>query len=153
MDVKTTQNVEPIQQMLHKLGATAVFGEPTTQNGVVVIPVAETTFGFGYGGGYGRASDSQPAKEGVESETGEGGGSGAGAGGRSQPRGFIRITADEVKYDPITDETRIPLAGILMVAWIVFWVMLTVRAIASAVAKTQQVKWKVASKGEKATKA
>jgi uncharacterized spore protein YtfJ len=146
MDMKTSQNVEPIQEMLHRLGATSVFGEPTTQNGVVVIPVAEIIFGFGYGSGYGRSSEGQQTASNGESEGGEGGGSGVGAGGRSRPRGFIRISGDEVKYDHITDETRIPLAGILMVAWVAFWVMATVRTIAKGVAKTQQIKWKAATK-------
>ncbi|MEZ4733223.1 MAG: spore germination protein GerW family protein [Caldilineaceae bacterium] len=152
MDTKTTQNIEPIQEMLQKLGATTVFGEPMSENGIVVIPVAEVTFGFGYGSGYGRSSEESTAATQPAPEANEGGGSGAGAGGRSTPRGFIRITPDEVKYDPITDEARIPLAGILMVAWIVFWVMMTIRAIAKAVAKTQQMKWKVTPKGKEAAK-
>jgi uncharacterized spore protein YtfJ len=134
-------NTEPIHQMLQRLGAQTVFGEPTTQNGVVVIPVAEVT--MGYGGGYGPGGQ---ATTGAPTATGEGGagaGSGGGAGGRSTPRGFIHISAEGVKFQPITDETRISLAGIIMVAWIVFWVMATVRAIAKAVAKTQQMKWQV----------
>lgn len=144
MDANTVPNTEPIQQMLQRLGATSVFGEPTTQNGVVVIPVAQVQFGFGYGGGYGRSSeggDGAAATPGAEK--GEGAGSGGGAGGRSTPCGFIRVSADEVKFEPITDETRIPLAGILMVAWVVFWVMATIRTIAKAVAKTQQTKRKL----------
>jgi len=148
MDANTVSNpvpnTEPIQQMLQRLGAPAVFGEPTTQNGVVVIPVAQVQFGFGYGGGYGRSSEGATAAPTSDGEKGEGGGSGGGAGGRSTPRGFIRIAADEVKFEPISDETRIPLAGILMVAWIVFWVMVTIRTIVKAVAKTQQTKWKLA---------
>jgi uncharacterized spore protein YtfJ len=143
IDMNTMPNTEPIHQMLQRLGAQTVFGEPTTQNGVVVIPVAEVTMGFGYGGGYGPGGQ---ATTGAPTATGEGGagaGSGGGAGGRSTPRGFIHISAEGVKFQPITDETRISLAGIIMVAWIVFWVMATVRAIAKAVAKTQQMKWQV----------
>jgi uncharacterized spore protein YtfJ len=139
--MNTMPNTEPIHQMLQRLGAQTVFGEPTTQNGVVVIPVAEVT--MGYGGGYGPGGQ---ATTGAPTATGEGGagaGSGGGAGGRSTPRGFIHISAEGVKFQPITDETRISLAGIIMVAWIVFWVMATVRAIAKAVAKTQQMKWQV----------
>ena len=148
MDEKVLSNTEPIQQMLQRLGASAVFGEPTTQNGVVVIPVAQTQFGFGYGGGYGSNGKEHTTENVTADETGEGtasgGGSGGGAGARSTPLGFIRISADEVKFEPITDETRIPLAGIVMVAWVVFWVMATIRVIAKAVAKSQQAKWKAA---------
>jgi hypothetical protein len=32
-----------------------------------------------------------------------------------------------VKFEPIMDQTRIALAGILMVAWNVFWVSATIR--------------------------
>lgn len=142
MEMNTIPHTEPIRQMVERLGASAVFGEPTNQNGVVVIPVAQVQMGFGYGGGYGRAPEASPASE-AASEASSGGGTGGGAGGRTIPRGFIQITADEVKFQPITDETRIPIAGILMVAWIVFWVMATVRTIAKAVAKTQQLKAKV----------
>ncbi|MEZ4867434.1 MAG: spore germination protein GerW family protein [Caldilineaceae bacterium] len=142
MDVKTLQNTEPIQEMVQRLGAGSIFGAPTTQNGVVVIPVAQVEFGFGYGGGYGRngehSADGTAAAN--EGEANEGAGSGGGAGGRSTPRGYIRIVGDEVKFEPITDETRIPIAGIVMVAWIVFWVMATIRVLTKAVAKTQQIK-------------
>ena len=154
MDEKVVSNTEPIQQMLQRLGASAVFGEPTTQNGVVVIPVAQTQFGFGYGGGYGSNGKEHTTEDVTANETGEGaasgGGSGGGAGARSTPLGFIRVSSEGVKFEPITDETRIPLAGILMVAWVVFWVMATIRVIAKAVAKSQQAKWK-AAKEESAT--
>jgi uncharacterized spore protein YtfJ len=122
------------------LGAHSVFGEPTREQDAVVIPVAQVVFGFGYGGGYG----SGPAKPGGEEGTGaapeaaEGGGGGAGAGGRATPRGYIRITPEGVKYEPIQNEAVIPVAGILMVAWSVFWITATVRYIAKMVAKTKQ---------------
>lgn len=143
MDMNTIPHTEPIRQMVERLGASAVFGEPTTQNGVVVIPVAQVQFGFGYGGGYGRGPEGNTADPAQAGEAGSGGGTGGGAGGRTIPRGFIQIGADEVKFQPITDETRIPIAGIVMVAWIVFWVMVTIRTIAKAVAKTQQLKVKL----------
>lgn len=142
MDMNTIANTEPIQQMLQRLGAQTVFGEPTTQNGVMVIPVAEVTMGFGYGGGYGQGGQATTSDPTATGEGGTGAGSGGGAGGRSTPRGFIQISADEVKFQPITDENRVPLAGILMIAWIVFWVMATIRTLVRAVAKTRQMKLK-----------
>ncbi len=144
MDTQATQNTEAIQKLLQALGATAVFGAPITQNGTTVIPVAHVTVGFGYGGGYGRGGEIGATAPDAANNSGEGGGSGGGAGGRSTPCGFIRITGDDVRYEPIADETRIPLAGIAMVAWIVFWIMATIRVIAKGVAKTQQMKWKLA---------
>ena len=147
MEVKEIQNTTPIQQMLEKLSAATVFGQPATAGDKTVIPVAEVMFGFGYGGGYGRGNNGagQRAADGQATATGEGAGSGGGAGGRMTPRGYIRITPDEVKFEPISDETRVPLAGILMVAWSVFWVMATIRGIAKAVAKTRQQRIKASS--------
>jgi uncharacterized spore protein YtfJ len=137
MEHQTTPNTTPIEQMLAKLNADAIFGAPTTEGDVTIIPVAQTEYGFGYGGGYGRGPNPRPEETSGQAgaEASEGGGSGGGAGGRVTPRGFLRISSQEVKFVPITDETRIPLAGILMVAWVVFWVMATVRTIAKAVAR------------------
>ncbi|MBX3010515.1 MAG: hypothetical protein KF832_03370 [Caldilineaceae bacterium] len=143
MDAKMEPNTEPIRLMLQQVGAKSIFGEPIIQGGVVVIPVAQVQFGFGYGGGYGH-SDATPKPDATTGSAAEGGGGGGGAGGHSAPRGFIRIAGDEVKFEPITDENRIPLAGILMVAWSVFWVTATIRVIAKVIAKTQQTKWKLA---------
>jgi hypothetical protein len=53
--------------------------------------------------------------------------------------GYLHIGPDGVKYEPIMDLTRIPLAGILLAAWSVFWITATVRAIAKAVAQRKRV--------------
>ena len=146
MEAKDLVNIKPIEQLIGDLGARSVFGAPTKEHDAVVIPVAQVAFGFGYGGGYGEG----PAKSGEQDDTGEeseaaegaGGGGGAGAGGRATPRGYIRITRDGVTYEPIQNEMVIPVAGIVMVAWSVFWIMATVRYIAKMVAKTKQAKKK-----------
>jgi uncharacterized spore protein YtfJ len=111
---------EPIERMLERLTAAPVFGPPTTTGEVTVIPVSAVSFGFGFGAGGGRG----PA--GTEPAGGSGGG--AGGAGRAEPRGYIRVAGAEIKYEPIIDQTRVAVAGILMVAWNVFWVAATVRA-------------------------
>lgn len=142
---------EPIEQMIGKINVQSVFGAPIEQPGVTIIPVAQLAYGFGYGGGYGRnnGDDEQPpagatpaAPAVAAGAPAEGGGIGGGAGGRATPCGYIRITAEGVAYEPIADNTRIPLAGILFAAWAVFWVMATIRTITKAVAKTRQAKHK-----------
>ena len=149
MDPKAMVDTTPIERMVERLGANSIFGEPTKEHDAVIIPVAQVEYGFGFGGGYGEGGDSEDSDKSEESgegeggqeetgSTGEGGGGGGGAGGRATPRGYIRITPDEVSYEPIQDENRIPLAGIVMVAWSVFWVMATVRYIAKVVGKTKQ---------------
>ena len=146
MEGKELVDLKPIEQVVDRLSANAVFGEPTTEHGVVVIPVAQVGFGIGYGGGYG---EGQPVgDDGEVTETAEttdtagaemqGAGGGGGAGGRVTPRGYIRIAPDSVTYESIEDEKIIPLAGIFMVAWSVFWIAATVRYIARQVAKTRQ---------------
>lgn len=144
METKTPQHTEIIQQLVQGLGTSAVFGTPVTHHGTTIIPVARIVVGFGYGGGYGRGSDNAGSTPDTAGNNAEGGGNGGGGGGRSTPCGFIRIADDEVKYEPIADATRIPLAAMIMVAWIVFWVMATIRVIAKGIAKTQHLKWKLA---------
>ena len=62
---------------------------------------------------------------------------------RESGKAWVAQLAGVVAQQGRVDEA-IPLAGILMVAWIVFWVMVTIRTIVKAVAKTQQTKWKLA---------
>ncbi len=147
MDLKEMVNTEPIEKLVEKLGANSVFGEPTKEKDTIVIPVAEVSFGFGYGGGFSEGQAALGKKSGAGGDKdasglgnagGEGGGSGGGAGGRSTPRGYIRISKDDVAYEPIMNPIVIPLAGIAMGGWTIFWVTLTVRHIAKLVAKTRQ---------------
>lgn len=124
MEEKMTQVVEPIGHMLERLNVNAVFGEPTQEGDVTIIPVAEIGVGFGYGYGFGRG----PSGE------GEGEGGGGGAGGRARPVGYVRITPDGVTFEPIMDQSRIALAGIAMGAWSIFWISKTMRTCAQTCA-------------------
>ena len=125
-----TQVIEPVENMMKRLTVNTVFGEPIKEGDQTVIPVANVSYAFGFGAGYG-SGQSPDQEEGQPANVGEGGGSGAGAMGRAQPEGVLRITADEVYFEPAMDRRNlIPLAGIAMVAWNVFWVAATVRAFA-----------------------
>jgi uncharacterized spore protein YtfJ len=83
-------------------------------------------FGYGYGSGRGRGEEA----EGVP-KTEEGSGGGIGAGGRASAKGYIRISADEVRFEPVLDVTRLALAGIAFAAWSVFWIGRAMRAVGS----------------------
>jgi uncharacterized spore protein YtfJ len=110
---------DPIERMLERLTAAPVFGPPTAAGEATVIPVSAVGFGFGFGAGGGRGpAGAEPA----------GGGGGAGGGGRAEPRGYLRVAGAEVTYEPIIDQTRVAVAGILLAAWTVFWVGYTLRA-------------------------
>jgi uncharacterized spore protein YtfJ len=126
MNDEASPNLEPIEKMVEGLGVDTVFGEPIRDGGVTVVPVAEVRFAFGYGYGSGRGSIR-------ESEGGpgmdEGSGGGSGAGGRASARGYVRISADEVGFEPVLDVTRLALAGIAFAAWSVFWVAKMVQAL------------------------
>ena len=94
----------------------AAFGEPREVEGRVLIPVARVGVGFGMGFG----------SDGKE-EAAEGGGSGGGGG--ASPVAMIEVTPEETIIRPILDETKIALAGVILVGWCVFLLMITVKAV------------------------
>jgi uncharacterized spore protein YtfJ len=128
MNDEARPNLEPIEMMVDRLGVDAVFGEPIREGGVTVIPVAEVRFAFGYGYGSGRGRG-QEADSGPRMDEGSGGGSGAG--GRASAKGYVRISADEVRFEPVLDVTRLALAGIAFAAWSVFWIGRMMRALST----------------------
>jgi uncharacterized spore protein YtfJ len=128
MDDKIEVTLEPIDEMLKKLNANAVFGEPFKEGDVTVIPVANVAYGFGYGSGSGKMTGSMPKAAEDAGGPGEGSGQGGGGGGMARPIGYVRISPDGVTYEPIMDTSRISMLGIAMVMWNVFWITATVRA-------------------------
>jgi uncharacterized spore protein YtfJ len=124
MNDEARPNLEPIEKMIEGLVVGAVFGEPIKDGGVTVVPAAEVRLGYGSGSGRGRAEESEGAPT-----TGEGSGSGGGAGGRVSARGYIRISSEGVRFEPLPDVTRIALAGIAFAAWSVFWISRTIHAV------------------------
>jgi uncharacterized spore protein YtfJ len=127
MNDEARPNLEPIEKMVDGLGVGAVFGEPVREGGVTVVPVAEVRFAFGYGYGSGRGRSEEA--EGGPSTGEEGSGGGSGAGGRASAKGYVRISADEVRFEPVLDVTRLALAGIAFAAWSVFWIGRAMRAV------------------------
>lgn len=119
--------------------ADAIFGEVQEVEGRILIPVAAVGTGFGLGFGYGADEEAREEPRGPLGEEegqecqgdwrGEGGGAGGGSG--SRPVAVIEVTSEDTVIRPIIDEGKIALAGIALVAWIVFWLSTTVRAIFS----------------------
>ena len=135
MSEALTQVIEPLEDVMERMDVKTVFGEPFQEGDVTIIPVAEVKVMFGYGYGFGETTGESTDEE-EEAETDAGGGGGAGARGSATPKGYIRITPDGVWFDPIANENAIPLAGIAMVAWSVFWLMKTVRTVAGIFSKS-----------------
>jgi uncharacterized spore protein YtfJ len=129
MNDEARPNLKPIEKMVDGLGVNAVFGEPIREGDVTVVPVAEVRFAFGYGYGSGRGRGEET--EGGPSMAEEGSGGGSGAGGRASAKGYVRISAVGVRFEPVLDLTRLALAGIAFAAWSVFWIGRSMRAVGS----------------------
>jgi uncharacterized spore protein YtfJ len=102
----------------------AAFGEPQQVEGQTIIPVAQVGYGFGLGFGQG-GEPAEPQPE--PSSTGEGGGGGGGA--TSKPLGVIVVAPDGVHFEPVADDTVIPLAGMAVTALFLWQLARTLRAI------------------------
>jgi uncharacterized spore protein YtfJ len=124
MENQLAQAAQYIERIVERLNVNTVFGEVRREGDVAIIPVAQigTTFGFGFGSG------EEPAEG--EQRFATGGGGGGGGMGSAKPRGVVKITPKGVSFEPTANPFHIPLAGIAMVAWSVFWIALTVRAFA-----------------------
>jgi len=129
MEINLSTVTEPIENMMKRLTVNSVFGEPIKEGDQTVIPVAQVSYGFGFGAGWGSGAAAAEGEQ-QPANAGEGGGHGGGAMGKAKPQGVLCITAEEVYFEPAMDRNVIPLAGIAMVAWNVFWIAATVRAFA-----------------------
>ena len=124
MENQMAQAAQHVERIVERLNVNTVFGEVRREGDVAIITVAQVGSGFGFGSGSGEG----PAEGGEGSKTG--GGGGGGGMGSAKPRGIIKITPDGAHFEPAANPFQIPLAGIAMAAWSVFWITWTVRAFA-----------------------
>jgi uncharacterized spore protein YtfJ len=135
MEMTEKKLLDPIQKMIDQLGVSSVFGEPFKEGDVTIIPVASMMVGFGYGYGEGPAgagdddAPDAPEAEADDASSAVTGGGGGGGGGKATPQGYLRVGPDGVTYEPIMDQGKIAMAGILMSGWSVFWIAKAVRAL------------------------
>jgi uncharacterized spore protein YtfJ len=99
-----------VRQLGDIASAHAVFGAPVQHGDVHVIPCAEVFGAMGSGGGSGHEKDD---------EGGEGGGGGGAARGR--PVAAIVITPHGVRVEPILDSTKVWLAALTTLAFVLAW--------------------------------
>ncbi len=92
----------------------AVFGDPVTQDGITVIPVAKVRWGFGGGAGAG----GDDGKDGED--YGEGGGGGGGV--SATPVGYIEISDGRAEFRPIKD--IVGMWSVLLAGSVAFWIAL-----------------------------
>jgi len=112
-------------QLEEKATVKTVFGDPVREHERTIIPVARVAYGFGFGGG--RDADREGAPEEPHGARAGGGGGGC---VRIAPVALVEMTDGGTKIRPIVDVSRLVLAGLVVVAWNVFWITLTVRAVA-----------------------
>jgi len=114
-----------IERMTEKVNVDAVFGTPATVGDRVLIPVAEVAYRFGLGAGTAPQPASQPEAEDEAclAECGRSTAEGAGGGGtaKARPIAYIELDSQGVRVQPIEDEQKIALAGILLGAWVIAW--------------------------------
>lgn len=102
-----------LEDLRQKANVNTAFGKPVAVEGRTVIPVAEVGYGFGLGFGAGVSEEEvQPQ--------GEGGGGGGGV--RARPLGVVEVTAEGVRVESVVDEQKVALAGVMLIAWSVFWI-------------------------------
>ena len=130
MENQIEQVASPIERMLQQFKVSNAFGEAIREGDTTVVPVAEVTGVFGYGQGSGEGPMSAAEGEDGDGRMASGGGGGGGGRGSAKPRGYITITPDGVRYEPLMDPLKISIAGIALTAWIIFWVAMVVRSFA-----------------------
>ncbi len=151
--------LERLERLPEEVNVNAVFGKPETIEGRVLIPVAEVTYGFGVGAGSAPGAECQCECEDEddaccadgecacgEDDTGEAccadgecacgedhgrpaSGAGGGAGAKARPIAYIEVGPDGARVQPIIDEQKVALAGILLGAWAVGWVGLVLKTL------------------------
>ena len=133
--MKMERMFELVEGLRDTARADATLGKPREIQGRVLLPVAAVATGFGLGFGHGpddearKPGEAQPQTPEADEEQMSGEGGGAGGGSGSRPLAMIEVTADGTAIRPMVDETKVALAGMALVAWVVFWLAATVRAV------------------------
>lgn len=112
-----TSPLETVREVVGTVAVNRVFGNPITQDGLIVIPVAHVRGGGGGGGG--------KSPQGADSATT---GSGGGVGMMAKPLGVFVVRDHSVRWRPAIDINKALLGGqiVALVA------LLTIRAIVKA---------------------
>jgi uncharacterized spore protein YtfJ len=120
---------EVLEGLRSSASVDAAFGQPQEAQGRILIPVSSVATGMGMG--FGQEAPQGPAGASASGdEPGEG--AGGGGGSYSRPIAVIEVTPEGTIVRPIADETKLGLAGIVLGGLIVFWLLVTIRAIFGA---------------------
>jgi uncharacterized spore protein YtfJ len=106
--------IEMMRNMADNATVRTVFGEPVTEDGITLIPVAKVSGGAGGGGGTGPDQKGQEAR-----------GTGGGIGLSARPVGAYVIRDGRVSWRPAVDVNRVILGGQIVAVMALF----TIRAL------------------------
>lgn len=123
MEAEIQQLLDAFADLRERANVNTCFGEPVTVEERTVIPVASVGYGFGLGMCQGsEIGETEETEETEEADdAAEMAGSGGGGGMGARPLAAIEVTPEGTRVEPIIDEQKVALAGILLGGWTVFW--------------------------------
>jgi uncharacterized spore protein YtfJ len=124
-ELSTTQAGEPgldafqdtMEEFLAAADVRVVYGEPIQHEDTIIIPTAEVLCALGFGLGSGGATNTEENPD----NPSMGKGSGGGGGGRilSRPVAVVIASPEGVRVEPVLDITKIALAGLTAMGFMV----------------------------------
>jgi len=124
MEKEVKRLLDAFDVMRNEANVNACFGEPVKVDGRTVIPVARVGYGFGIGANRGWAAGEDDPDTSFETVP-----SGGGGGVMCTPIGYIEVTEDETRVEPVLDEQKLAIVSLLAGAWSVFWLSRVLNAI------------------------
>ena len=108
---------DTMEEFLAAADVRVVYGEPIQHDDTTIIPTAEVLCGLGFGVGSGSGTNTENDSE----KPSVGQGSGGGGGGRilSRPVAVVVASAEGVRVEPVVDITKIALAGLTALGFMV----------------------------------
>jgi uncharacterized spore protein YtfJ len=108
---------DTMEEFLAAADVRVVYGEPIQHEDTIIIPTAEVlcALGFGLGSGGATSTEEHPDNPSM------GKGSGGGGGGRilSRPVAVVIASPEGIRVEPVVDITKIALAGLTAVGFMV----------------------------------
>ena len=115
MEIEVQNLLDSLADLREKANVNAVFGEPVTAEGRIIIPVAKVAYCFGMEVGHETVAGGETAEE----DTEDVGGSGGGGAVLARPLAVIEVTPEGTRVEPIVDEQKVTLAATLLTGWVV----------------------------------
>jgi len=116
MEIEVQNLLDSLADLREKANVNAVFGEPVTAEGRIIIPVAKVAYCFGMEVGHETLAGGETAEKNMEDV---GGSSSGGGGVLAHPLAVVEVTPEGTRVEPIVDEQKVTLAATLLTGWVV----------------------------------